>query len=103
MPCRTRRGGLDVEGLGIVYLEASATGLPVVGGDSGGAPDAILDGETGYVVGGRDVTALAGRLTALLADPAVAKAMGEKGRAWVERDWNWDLVASRLRTLIDAR
>ena len=50
MPCRTRRAGLDVEGLGIVYLEASATGLPVIGGDSGGAPDAILDGETGYVV-----------------------------------------------------
>jgi phosphatidyl-myo-inositol dimannoside synthase len=101
MPCRTRRGGLDVEGLGIVYLEASATGLPVVGGDSGGAPDAILDGETGYVVGGRDVSALAGRLTALLRDPPGAKAMGEKGRAWVERDWNWDLTASRLRTLID--
>ena len=93
MPCRTRRAGLDVEGLGIVYLEASAAGLPVVGGDSGGAPDAILDGETGYVVGGRDVQALAGRLTALLLDPAHAKAMGEKGRAWVERDWNWDLAA----------
>ncbi len=101
MPCRTRRGGLDVEGLGIVYLEASATGLPVVGGDSGGAPDAILDGETGYVVGGRDVAALERRLTALLQDPAGAKAMGEKGRAWVERDWNWDLTAGRLRTLID--
>ena len=102
MPCRTRRGGLDVEGLGIVYLEASATGLPVVGGDSGGAPDAILEGETGYVVGGRDVAALAQRLIALLQDPAGAKAMGEKGRAWVEREWNWDLVATRLRTLIDA-
>jgi phosphatidyl-myo-inositol dimannoside synthase len=101
MPCRTRRAGLDVEGLGIVYLEASAAGLPVVGGDSGGAPDAILDGETGYVVGGRDVRALADRLTALLLDPAHARAMGEKGRAWVERDWNWDLVASRLRALID--
>jgi phosphatidyl-myo-inositol dimannoside synthase len=101
MPCRTRRAGLDVEGLGIVYLEASAAGLPVVGGDSGGAPDAILPGETGYVVGGRDVQALADRLTALLLDPAHAKAMGEKGRAWVERDWNWDLVASRLRALID--
>jgi phosphatidylinositol alpha-1,6-mannosyltransferase len=101
MPCRTRRAGLDVEGLGIVYLEASAAGLPVVGGDSGGAPDAILEGETGYVVGGRDVKALADRLTALLLDPSHAKAMGEKGRAWVERDWNWDLVASRLRALID--
>ncbi|MFD5422401.1 glycosyltransferase family 4 protein, partial [Streptomyces sp. NPDC127069] len=52
MPCRTRRGGLDVEGLGIVYLEASATGLPVVAGDSGGAPDAVLPGETGWVVPG---------------------------------------------------
>jgi phosphatidyl-myo-inositol dimannoside synthase len=102
MPCRTRRGGLDVEGLGIVYLEASATGLPVVGGDSGGAPDAILEGETGYVVGGRDVKALSDRLIALLQDPAGARAMGEKGRAWVERDWNWDVTATRLRTLIDA-
>jgi phosphatidylinositol alpha-1,6-mannosyltransferase len=102
MPCRTRRGGLDVEGLGIVYLEASATGLPVVGGDSGGAPDAIADGETGYVVGGRDVATLSARLITLLQDPAGAKAMGEKGRAWVERDWNWELIASRLRTLINA-
>jgi phosphatidylinositol alpha-1,6-mannosyltransferase len=100
MPCRTRRGGLDVEGLGIVYLEASAAGLPVVGGDSGGAPDAILEGETGYVVGGRDVAALSDRLVALLANPEAAKAMGEKGRAWVERDWSWDQTATRLRTLI---
>jgi phosphatidylinositol alpha-1,6-mannosyltransferase len=90
-----------VEGLGIVYLEASAAGLPVVGGDSGGAPDAISEGETGYVVGGRDVAALSARLVALLSDPAVAKAMGEKGRAWVEREWSWDQTASALRTLID--
>ena len=87
MPCRTRRGGLDVEGLGIVYLEASAAGLPVVGGDSGGAPDAILDGETGYVVPGGDAAAVAGRITQLLADPAAARAMGEKGLAWVDREW----------------
>jgi phosphatidylinositol alpha-1,6-mannosyltransferase len=101
MPCRTRRGGLDVEGLGIVYLEASATGLPVVGGDSGGAPDAILDGETGYVVPGRDTAALADRLIALLSDPPTARAMGDKGRAWVERDWSWDLTAARLRALLE--
>ena len=62
-------------------------------GDSGGAPDAVLSGETGYVVPGRDVTALAGRLTELLADPAGARAMGEKGLAWVDREWRWDLVA----------
>ncbi len=101
MPCRTRRGGLDVEGLGIVYLEASAAGLPVVGGDSGGAPDAILAGETGYVVGGRDVKALADRLVTLLGDQAGARAMGEKGRAWVEREWNWEAAAARLRALIE--
>jgi len=102
MPCRTRRGGLDVEGLGIVYLEASATGLPVVGGDSGGAPDAILEGESGYVVPGRDASALAERLIALLSDPDAARAMGDKGRAWVERDWSWNLTADRLRSIIDA-
>ena len=86
MPCRTRRGGLDVEGLGIVYLEASATGLPVVAGDSGGAPDAVVEGETGWVVPGRSATAVAARVATLLADPAAARAAGEKGRAWVERD-----------------
>jgi phosphatidyl-myo-inositol dimannoside synthase len=100
MPCRTRRGGLDVEGLGIVYLEASATGLPVVSGDSGGAPDAVLPGETGYVVPGRDVAALASRIASLLADPAGAAAMGEKGVAWVDREWRWDLVAGRLRQIL---
>jgi len=100
MPCRTRAAGLDVEGLGIVYLEASATGLPVVGGDSGGAPDAVREGETGYVVGGRDVPALAARLTDLLSDPTRAKAMGEAGRAWVERDWRWETQAARLTTLL---
>jgi phosphatidylinositol alpha-1,6-mannosyltransferase len=100
MPCRTRRAGLDVEGLGIVYLEASAAGLPVVGGDSGGAPDAILDGETGYVLPGGDVAAVAGRISQLLADPAAARAMGEKGVAWVDREWRWDLVARRLGQIL---
>jgi phosphatidylinositol alpha-1,6-mannosyltransferase len=96
MPCRTRRGGLDVEGLGIVYLEASASGLPVVGGDSGGAPDAILHGETGYVVPGRDGGAVADQIVRLLADPAGAAAMGEKGVAWIDREWRWELIAERL-------
>ena len=100
MPCRTRRAGLDVEGLGIVYLEASATGLPVVGGDSGGAPDAILDGETGYVVPGRSAAAVADRIGELLADPAGAAAMGDKGQAWIEREWTWDLVAERLQRIL---
>ena len=100
MPCRTRRRGLDVEGLGIVYLEASATGLPVIGGDSGNAPDAIRDGETGYVVPGRSPAAVAGRLVHLLTDRAGARAMGEKGMAWVDQEWRWDLVARRLQDIL---
>jgi phosphatidyl-myo-inositol dimannoside synthase len=100
MPCRTRRRGLDVEGLGIVYLEASATGLPVIGGDSGGAPDAIRDGESGYVVPGRSVTTVADRITGLLTDPDRARAMGEKGLAWVQQEWRWDLVAGRLERIL---
>ena len=100
MPCRTRRRGLDVEGLGIVYLEASATGLPVISGDSGGAPDAVLPGETGYVVAGRDVSALADRLIGLLADPDSAATMGEKGVAWIDREWRWDVVVARLQEIL---
>ena len=100
MPCRTRRRGLDVEGLGIVYLEASATGLPVVAGDSGGAPDAVLDGETGIVVPGRSVARVAEALAGLLADPARARAMGGKGRSWVEREWRWEVQAARLDGLL---
>ncbi|MGX1031020.1 glycosyltransferase family 4 protein [Streptomyces sp. SAI-097] len=100
MPCRTRRGGLDVEGLGIVYLEASATGLPVVAGDSGGAPDAVLDGETGWVVRGADPNECADRVTPLLADPELRRRMGERGRAWVEEKWRWDLLAEHLKTLL---
>lgn len=103
MPCRTRLGGLDVEGLGIVYLEASASGLPVIGGDSGGAPDAVLDGETGWVVKAGAPSApaeTAERIIALLDDPELRRRMGERGRAWVEENWSWDLLAGRLRALL---
>ncbi|MBV2153617.1 glycosyltransferase family 4 protein [Kitasatospora sp. SUK 42] len=100
MPCRTRRGGLDVEGLGIVYLEASATGLPVVAGDSGGAPDAVLEGETGYVVPGGSAPAAAERIVRLLRDEELRRRMGEAGRRWVERSWRWDLLAGRLTSLL---
>uniref|UniRef100_UPI00331F01F9 glycosyltransferase family 4 protein n=1 Tax=Micromonospora chalcea TaxID=1874 RepID=UPI00331F01F9 len=100
MPCRTRNRGLDVEGLGIVYLEAGATGLPVVAGDSGGAPDAVRDGETGYVVGGRDVAQLADRVATLLADRDLARQFGAAGRAWVEREWRWETQAQRMAALL---
>jgi phosphatidyl-myo-inositol dimannoside synthase len=100
MPCRTRNRGLDVEGLGIVYLEASATGLPVIAGDSGGAPDAVLDGETGYVVPGRDPATVADRVAGLLADPVLARRMGARGRAWVEEQWRWERTAERFDELL---
>ncbi|MFM9591364.1 glycosyltransferase family 4 protein [Streptomyces scabiei] len=100
MPCRTRRGGLDVEGLGIVYLEASATGLPVVAGDSGGAPDAVLDGETGWVVRGGSPEEAADRVTTLLGDRELRERMGQRGREWVEEKWRWDLLAENLKTLL---
>lgn len=100
MPCRDRRGGLEVEGLGIVFLEASATGLPVVAGRSGGSPDAVLPGQTGHLVDGRRVGEVADRVAGLLLDPAGAQAMGRAGRAWVERDWRWDVLAQRLRGLL---
>ena len=103
MPCRTRRGGLDIEGLGIVYLEASALGMAVIGGDSGGAPDAVIEGETGYVVPGSgesSVPQTAQRIIELLSDPAKAEHMGEAGRAWVEREWQWPLVQRRFRELL---
>ncbi|MER5441549.1 glycosyltransferase family 4 protein [Streptomyces sp. NPDC002790] len=89
MPCRTRMRGLEVEGLGIVYLEAAASGLPVLAGDSGGAPDAVRDGETGHVVDGHSVAATADRLTRLLRNPELAHSMGEKGRHWVRTEWTW--------------
>ncbi len=100
MPCRTRRGGLDVEGLGIVYLEASAVGLPVIAGDSGGAPEAVRAGETGFVVGGREPGQLRERLITLLRDPLLRRRMGAAGRSWVEQKWRWELIAETLRRLL---
>ena len=100
MPCRSRLGGLEVEGLGIVFLEAAAAGLPVVAGRSGGSPDAVRDGETGVLVDGRDVGATVGALCDLLTDRERAVAMGTAGRAWVEECWRWDVLAERLRGLL---
>ena len=65
-----------------------------------GAPDAVIHGETGYVVPGGSVGAVTSRLTQLLADPAAARAMGEKGLAWVDREWRWNLVAGRLEQIL---
>jgi phosphatidylinositol alpha-1,6-mannosyltransferase len=101
MPCRTRGAGLDVEGLGIVFLEASACGLPVIAGDSGGAPEAVLPERTGLVVDGRDGGQLAAAAVRLLSDPGLRARWGEGGRRWVRRDWSWQSSADRLAALLD--
>jgi len=101
MPCRTRRGGLDVEGLGMVFLEAAACGLPVVAGTSGGAPEAVQDGVTGHVVEPRSPDAVATAITALLDDPAKARAMGAAGRAWVEQRWSWTTIAATFASYLE--
>lgn len=100
LPCRTRGRGLDVEGLGIALLEAAATGLPVVAGRSGGAPETVLEGRTGHVVDGRDGDALVDALVPLLAEPDRAAAMGAAGRDLMRAEWRWDERADRLRSLL---
>lgn len=100
MPCRTRGAGLDVEGLGIVFLEASATGVPVIAGRSGGAPETVRHNKTGLVVDGRSVNQIADAVAELLADPDRAAAMGAAGRDWVTAQWRWDALAARLSELV---
>jgi len=100
MPCRTRGAGLDVEGLGIVFLEASATGVPVIAGYSGGAPETVQHNKTGLVVDGRSVNQIADAVTEMLIDPDRAAAMGAAGRDWVMAQWRWDALAARLSELI---
>lgn len=100
MPSRSRLFGLEVEGLGIVYLEASACGLPVIAGSSGGAPDAVIEGETGFVVDGNDVTAIAERAIELLRNPKLRNELGSRGRSWVVAEWGWEIWSKRFEELV---
>jgi len=94
MPCRSRWFGLEMEGLGLVFLEAAACGLPVLAGDSGGSPETVVPGVTGYVVA--DDAALEEGLRMLLDDPARAREMGRAGRERVLAEYTWEQVAARL-------
>ncbi|MFM1909712.1 MAG: hypothetical protein RLZZ545_410 [Actinomycetota bacterium] len=100
MPSRSRLAGLEVEGLGIVYLEASACGLPVLGGLSGGAPDAVIDGQTGLVVDGTSLRAVARAAVHLLHNEELALALGMRGRQWIIDEWQWQKWAERFNTLL---
>lgn len=99
-PCRSRYGGLEVEGLGIVYLEASACGVPVIAGKSGGAPDAVLDGKTGLLVDGRDHREVGAAVIKLLSDQPLRQKMGVDGRVWMEQLWSWEGIGARFEEII---
>lgn len=100
MPCRERLRGLSAEGLGITYLEAAASGLPVIVGRSGGAPETVIDGHTGYVVDGTDTDDIARNLIYLISDSDKAKAMGERGREWARETWTWEKLAQPLLEIL---
>jgi phosphatidylinositol alpha-1,6-mannosyltransferase len=101
MPSRSRFAGLEVEGLGIVYLEASACGLPVVAGNSGGAPDAVVEGITGLVVDGTNNTQIADAVITLLTNPQKCKEMGDAGQAWIKENWRWEIWSKRFNELLE--
>ncbi|CAB4825991.1 MAG: glycosyltransferase [Actinobacteria bacterium] len=100
MPSRSRFFGLEVEGLGIVYLEASACGIPVIAGDSGGAPDAVLENVTGLVVDGTNIESIAKAAISILSNPVMAKAMGLAGREWIVDSWSWQLWAKKFESVL---
>lgn len=101
MPCRTRRLGTDVEGLGIVFLEAAACGKAVVAGDSGGAPETVQDGITGSVVDGRRPAQIVEAIDRWLSDPQGRRRAGAAGRQWAVSTWSWDAIAARFVDVLD--
>jgi phosphatidylinositol alpha-1,6-mannosyltransferase len=101
MPSRSRLMGLEVEGLGIVYLEASACGLPVLAGNSGGAPDAVVQNETGLVVDGTDKKEIANAAIELLTKVDLSKKMGAAGRKWIVENWRWEIWSRSFEDLLN--
>ncbi len=101
MPSRDRFFGLEVEGLGIVYLEASACGVPVIVGKSGGAPDAVIQNQTGLIVDGTKPQEISDAICRLLADKDLARQMGRQGREWVVENWRWQIWSEKFNTLLN--
>lgn len=89
----SRQVDVDIEGFGISFIEASASAVPVIAGDSGGVRSAVRDGETGILVPPNDVDAVAAALRKILVNPERRHALGRAGRRAVETHFNWDRVA----------
>lgn len=100
MPSRSRLMGLEVEGLGIVYLEASSCGLPVLAGSSGGAPDAVVQNITGLVVDGTNHEQIATAAIDLLNNSAASQLMGAAGRQWIVENWRWEIWSKEFEDLL---
>jgi phosphatidylinositol alpha-1,6-mannosyltransferase len=100
MPSRSRFFGLEVEGLGIVYLEASACAIPVVAGVSGGAPDAVQEGITGLCVDGTNIGQIAEAVIHICSDSKRATKMGLAGRNWVIEQWQWEIWSKQFNSLL---
>jgi phosphatidylinositol alpha-1,6-mannosyltransferase len=97
MACRSRWGGLEQEGFGIVFVEAAAAGVPQIAGRSGGADDAVIDGETGVLLDHpEDPRELRDALRSLLADEPRRRAMGDAGRSRAVASFDYDALAHRL-------
>ncbi|MBI4262150.1 glycosyltransferase family 4 protein [Candidatus Uhrbacteria bacterium] len=92
-----RQIGGDVEGFGLVYLEANLFGKPVIGSRSGGVPEAVVDGETGILVPENDPAAIADAIVKLMADSVLANKMGEQGRARVKKEFQWGQQVLRMK------
>ena len=99
MPSRSRLAGLEVEGLGIVYLEASSCALPVIAGRSGGAPDAVDEGVTGYSVDGTSPLEVSEAVIKMFDDPINAREMGQAGRSWIIDKWRWEIWSKEFNSL----
>lgn len=100
MPSRSRLMGLEVEGLGIVYLEASSCGVAVLAGNSGGAPDAVLNNITGVVVDGTNNSGIAKAAIDLLSNRDRSLSMGFAGRQWITENWHWEIWSKEFEALL---
>ncbi len=102
MPSRDQSEQCDVEGFGVVFLEASSCGKPIIGGRSGGIPEAVADGVTGLLVDPHDPQDIANAITRLLVDLDLSARLGQQGRLRVARDFTWERVGTQVQGILES-